>query len=349
MPHFPFRPGPAHKIQLSSNSAFAFNTTHSSQNMHRKNVALVGVNSRIGPAILDALLASDEKSHIYLFLRPSSKPPPVQDPRIKVITLPDPASLHDLTKTLESHAIEYIVSALSPAQLELQKLLADASIAAGVTRYILADYGSCRSDDPYILDLLPNFRKKREIREHCMRLVEDQKQEGHSGFSWTSIFTGHFFDYGLDTELLGLDIKGKKGILFDDGTDHWSTSTTAQIGRAVAAVIESEERLDATRNKVLLIQSFRVTQRQVLDIVNRLLGEGKGLNVKSVPSREFVKERIEGAAKGEYEAVEEMVAVLGLKRSDWKGDAGLANEILGLAEEDLEDVIARKLKDMGVI
>jgi hypothetical protein len=325
--------------------------------MHRKNVALIGVNSRIGPAILDALLASPEPFHIYLFLRPSSKPPPVRSSHITVVTLPDPASLAQLIIALEEYTIEYVVSALSPAQLELQKLLADASIAAGVSRYILADYGSCRSDDPYILDLLPNFRKKREIREHCIRLVEDQAQShaesgdghGHPRFSWTSIFTGHFFDYGLDTELLGLDIKGKKGILFDEGTDHWSTSTTAQIGRAVVAVLENEDKLAATKNKVLLVQSFRVTQVRVLEIVNGLLGKGQGLKTRKASSREFVKERIEGAAKGEEEATEEMVAVLGIKRSDWKGDSALANEVLGIKEEDLEDVIKRALKQMGEI
>ena len=324
--------------------------------MYRKNVALIGVNSRIGPAILDALLASPEPFHIYLFLRPTSKPPPVQSRHITPITLPDPASVHDITKVLHHYDIEFLVSALSAAQYELQKLLADASLAAGVRRYILADYGSCRSDDPYILDLLPNFRRKREVREHCMRLVEDQAAcssttiNPDSQFSWTSIFTGHFFDYGLKSELLGLNIKEKKGILFDEGNDHWSTSTTAQIGKSVAATLETDERLEATANKVLLIQSFRVSQRQVLNTINKLLqGKGKEVKVRKVSSKQFVKDRIEGAAKGDYEATEEMVAVLGIKRTDWKGDSGVAHKILGLAEEDLTDVVRASLKEMGEI
>lgn len=322
--------------------------------MYRKNVALIGVNSRIGPAILDALLASPEPFHIYLFLRPTSKPPPVQSRHITPITLPEPASVHDITKVLHHYDIEYLVSALSAAQYELQKLLADASLAAGVRRYILADYGSCRSDDPYILDLLPNFRRKREVREHCMRLVEDQAASSSttinpdSQFSWTSIFTGHFFDYGLKSELLGLNIKEKKGILFDEGNNHWSTSTTAQIGKSVAATLETDERLEATANKVLLIQSFRISQRHVLNTINKLL-QGKEVEVRKVSSKQFVKDRIEGAAKGDYEATEEMVAVLGIKRTDWKGDSGFGNKILGLAEENLTDVVRATLKEMGEI
>jgi hypothetical protein len=258
---------------------------------------------------------------------------------------------------LANNDVEYLISALSAAQYELQKLLADASIAAGVRRYILADYGSCRSDDPYILDLLPSFRRKREVREHCMRLVEDQESSksttSHpdSGFSWTSLFTGHFFDYGLKSELLGFNIENKDGILFDEGNDTWSTSTTAQIGRGVVACIDNNQRLEATRNKILLIQSFRVSQRQVVNTINSLLKERgkKEMEVKKVSSRQFVRDRMEGAAKGEDLATEEMVAVLGIKRTDWKGDPGFANGTLGLKEEDLTDIVKTALEEMGEI
>lgn len=323
--------------------------------MHRRHVALVGVNSRIGPAILDALLAAPhEQYHVYLFLRPTSRPPPVDSPRVTSITLPDPASTSDLLGAITEHGIEYVVSALSPAQLDLQKRLADACAdkSSGVRRYILGDYGSCRSDDPYILDLLLNFRKKREVREHCMRLVEDGQAESESEleFSWTSLFTGHFFDWGLTSELLGFDVPKRRGIMFDGGKrHHWSASTTAQIGRAVVGVFDNLEK--GTANRVLLVQSFRITQQEVLEILNELLpSSGKGkLEVKDVESRGYVKDRIDGAAKGEYDATEEMVAVLGITRSDWKGDKALANERLGLEEEDLREVIEQKLKDMGEI
>lgn len=328
--------------------------------MHRRHVALVGVNSRIGPAILDALVSSSQSYQIYLFLRPTSKPPPVTSPRITPITLPDPASISDLISALQEHSIEYVVSALSPAQLDLQKNLADAcaSPKVDVRRYVLADYGSCRSDDPYILDLLPNFKKKREVRDHCIRLVEDielDKQAGEAGlqcresqFSWTSLFTGHFFDYGLSTELLGFDIPARKGILFDQGKDHWSATTTHQIGKAVVAVFDN---LDRTANQVLLVQSFRITQIQVLDAINEVLREaGKGaVKVEKDSSRQFVKERIDGAGRGEFEATEEMVAVLGIKRSDWKGDAGFANHKLGLKEEDMKAVVKESLKELGEV
>lgn len=346
--------------------------------MHRRHVALVGVNSRIGPAILNALLSSPHPYQIYILLRPNSHPPPTTSPRITLVTLPDPASLEDIIDVFQGYGIEYLVSALSPAQLDLQKRLADACVhpGVGVRRYILADYGSCRSDDPYILDLLPNFRKKREVREHCVRLVEDHTGSnsssssssgsgrfnhyqgevagGHGGreekceFSWTTILTGHFFDYGLTTELLGFDIPARKGILFDRGQDKWSATTTSQIGRAVVGVFDN---LESTSNRIISVQSFRITQQQVLKEINSILREaGKSeLEVEKVSARKFVKDRIEGAAKGEFEATEEMVAVLGITRSDWKSDPGFANHRLGLEEENLREVIKTKLEEMGEI
>ena len=369
------RPGPATALQppclrtslpglynhfiLSSIGSLRSKGDSDTHEMHRRHVALVGVNSRIGPAILDALLASSSSYQIYLLLRPNSHPPPITSKRITIITLPDPASIEDIVSAFQEHAIEYLVSALSPAQLDLQKKLADACVVPGVgiRRYVLADYGSCRSDDPYILDLLPNFRKKREVREHCMRLVEDYTHhgQGHGSasaekcdFSWTTILTGHFFDYGLSTELLGFDIPKREGILFDKGQDHWSASTTAQIGRAVVGVFDN---LESTSNRVISIQSFRITQSQVLEHVNEVLREAgkKQVVVEEVSARAFVRDRIEGAGRGEEDATEEMVAVLGITRSDWKHDPGFANRRLGLQEEDLREVIKKKLAEMGEI
>ncbi|MGG6497889.1 UNVERIFIED_CONTAM: NmrA family NAD(P)-binding protein, partial [Bacteroidetes bacterium 56_B9] len=62
----------------------------------------------------------------------------------------------DLTAALSD--IDVLVCALSPTDAETQIHLADACVAAGVERFIPADYGSMRSDDPVVLEILPNFR-----------------------------------------------------------------------------------------------------------------------------------------------------------------------------------------------
>jgi len=89
----------------------------------------------------------------------------------------------------------------------------------------------------------------------------------------------------------------------------------------------------------------------VVNTINSLLKERgkKEMEVKKVSSRQFVQDRMEGAAKGEDLATEEMVAVLGIKRTDWKGDSGFANGLLGLKEEDLTDIVKTALEEMGEI
>lgn len=241
----------------------------------------------------------------------------------------DPPSVADLTSALRENDVESLVCALNPSQRETQIALADACVAAGVSRFIPADYGSMRSDDEYVLDLLPNFRNKQLVRQHCEQLAAK-----HSSFTWTSFATGHFFDYGLETELLGIDVKKGEALLFDGGNDLWSTSTTKQIGKAVAAILLEKE--DATANKMLLIQSFCVSQLQVLDAIR---AAGRDIKGKEVESERYIEEKAKEAKKGDAEAVEELVAVLGIKRSNWTGDGLFANALLGLQEENMQDVV----------
>lgn len=304
--------------------------------MHSYRIGLIGANSRIGPAILKALIDHPATTSIVVFVRPSSQPVPLH-PRILLVTIPsDPPTLTDLTDAFSQHDIEALVCALNPSERELQMRLADACVAAGVSRFIPADYGSMRSDDPYVLRLLPNFRNKQLVREHCQSLADS-----HRSFSWTSLVSGHFFDYGLRTELLGIDAEKNTALLFDGGKDRWSTSTVAQIGRAVAAILLEKE--EETTNKMLLIQSFCVTQLEVIHAVERAIGQT--VHGQYVDSEPYIAEKAKGADKGDAEAVEELVAVLGIKRSNWTGNALFANRMLGLKEESLEDVVRRVVRE----
>lgn len=297
--------------------------------MHKTRVALIGANSRIGPAILNALLDAPSQPDITILVRPTSQPVP-SNPRIHRIVVPsDPPTLADLTAALAD--IDVLVCALSPGDAETQIRLADACVAAGVERFVPADYGSMRSDDPVVLDILPNFRNKQRIREHCIKLAEKHAGE----FSWTSLATGHFFDYGLHTELLGLDVEQRTALLFDGGEKEWSASTTWQIGKAVAGILEN---LGGTANQMLLVHSFRTSQVAVIKAIEQLKGRGK-FQTTEVETKRYIKEKRALADKGDAEAVEELVAVLGILRSDWKGDKLFANELLGLKEEDMGEVV----------
>ena len=250
--------------------------------------------------------------------------------------------------------------ALHPSTLALQLRLADACVAAGVRRYVLADWGSLESDDTAVASLggrlAELFRNKTRVKAYCAELA------GASGgaFSWTSVVTGHFFDEGLrhgrllgvewDSEAWGVVDQGggrkqPKGCvgrmrLFDGGKKQFSASTTAQIGRALVQLLMKE---DESRDRVLYVQSFAVSQMDIANAVNEALHkldskEAPWLEKVTVPAEEYLEERKRDMDAGEYQAVEDVVGVLGM-RARWMQKEGWAMDILGLEEENLSNVV----------
>ena len=305
-------------------------------------IALIGATSRIGPAILAALSQASSFT-ITILQRLTSKPTPSY-PHTRTVVIPsDPATTSDLTAVLTGH--DALVCALHPSTLDLQLRLADACVAVGVRRYILADYGSVESDDPAASTLVPLFAKKTQVREYCQRLAEESRKRGDGGhrFDWTALVTGHFFDDGLASHLLGFDLREGFVRLFDGGEGRWSTSTVAQIGRAVAGVLDREEE---TAGRVLYVQSFCVSQMEALDAVDTVRCEMglEALERRWMNAEQYVEEMKREMEAGSYMALEQIVCVLGLTRARWEGKDGFANGLLGLEEEDVR-VEVRKVLD----
>ena len=300
--------------------------------MRSRRAALFGSTSRVGPGIVNAF-AKSSTCDLTIILRPGSKRPKLpagSEGRIKLYTLSnDDPTTSDLIKTFEELDCTVVISALNAALVDLHKSIADACVQAGVSRFIPADYGSVRSDDVFALDLMQNFRNKAFVRWHCQRLAED-----NPSFTWTSMATGHFFDYGLKTELLGFDVEKGTMLQFDDGEKPWSASTVDQIGRAVVKVLEHE---DKTANKMILVQSFVVTQKQVQKAIESVTG--KSLKVEKLNGKKYMLDESAKGAAGDAEAIEAAVCVMGILRSYWEGDEAFANELLGLEEEDLDEVV----------
>ena len=167
-----------------------------------------------------------------------------------------------------------------------------------------------------------------------------------SGMGWTSVVCGHFFDYGLGSGLLGFDVRGRKVRLFDGGRGSWSASTLGLVAGSVVGVLRTEE--EGTRNRLLYVQSVRTSQVDVLEMLEGLTGERWEREV--VDSREYIEQQrriYDGKREGDKaEARENIVMVAGLIDGDWTERKDFANELLGLKEEDLNDVIRRALQDL---
>jgi len=95
------------------------------------------------------------------------------------------------------------------------------------------------------------------------------------GMMHFSLVCGFWYEWSLGVPLLyGIDVTAKKATLYDDGNTAINTSTWELCGKAVAGIVSlpEQELQEKWKNKSFYVSSFRVSQREMLDSVHRVLG-----------------------------------------------------------------------------
>lgn len=296
------------------------------------NIALIGGTGTLGAPVLRAL--RDSPFNIYVLNRASSTS---TYPDTHVLTIPDDLAVDAVATVLRSHHIDALVMTIAGRHVSSQKALIDAAFHGGVKRIMPAEFGSCDSADEKTNEILPLMKGKKEVRDYLVSLQDKPRSDNGQGpLTWTSLITGHFFDWGLTCGLLKFDVKARKAYLLDGGDIKFSASNLAFVGDAVVKVLQREEQ---TKNKLLYVHSHHVTQLEVLAAFEKATGERFERVHQS--SEEELKIYRPKMMQGDMEAREEVVAVWGVVAADWKGKEGFANEMLGLDEEDLDQVVKR--------
>jgi hypothetical protein len=104
----------------------------------------------------------------------------------------------------------------------------------------------------------------------------------------------------------------------------------------VVRVLQKE---DETKNRMLYIQSFCVTQNEVLESLERVTGQS--WQVERVDSEEYIREARVRLDQRDPEAVENLVSAVGIVDANWEGKGDFANSLLGLKTEDLDQVVRK--------
>jgi nucleoside-diphosphate-sugar epimerase len=295
-----------------------------------QNVAMIGGTGTVGAPILSALKAHPEFVP-YVLNRHSSKS---VYPKTRVITVPDDLNVTETAKLFKENSIDAVVIAIAGSHVEEQEKLINAAFEGGVKRLIPAEFGSCDSADDETIELLPLMAGKKKVREYLIDVCAKEREGGK--LTWTSLVTGHFFDWGLGYGLMKFDMKKHIAYLQDGGDIKFSASNLDFIAKAVIAILE---RPDVTENKLLYVHSHYATQNEVLKSLEK--ATGTKWEVVQENSKEVLAEVRPKMLAGDFEAREEVVAVHGIVASDWSKKEGFANELLGLQEENLDEVIKR--------
>ncbi|RMX92966.1 hypothetical protein D0867_14377 [Hortaea werneckii] len=288
-----------------------------------KNVAILGADGKLGPAVLEALVSASFT--VTVLKRESSKSSDEHyPPSVKVARVPDDLNVESLATTLQGH----------DALTEVQKKLADAAVQAGVRRMIPADFGSCDSSTTEAQELVPLFKHKADLRQYLQTLAAQ-----HKGFTWTSLVTGHFFDWSLP--FIHVHLAERRADVLDAGEHRCSMSTLARIGEATVQVLRKPE---VTENQMLYVQSFCVSQNAIVKAFEKATANDRW-TVEKYDADDFREREKARASKGDAEAVEELVYYLGVVDGDWTKKKGFAMELLDIKDENVEavakDVVAR--------
>ncbi|PHH88102.1 hypothetical protein CDD83_7972 [Cordyceps sp. RAO-2017] len=185
--------------------------------------------------------------------------------------------------------------------------------------------------------------------------IEAIEKEGVS--SWVAMCCSFWYEFSLamGPGWYGFDFEKRQVTFNDDGKTRINTSTWEQCGRAIKGLLSLKElpddeadtspTLSRWRNQPLYISSFLVSQRDMLDSVNRVLGTSDAdWKIEHEESQARYKRGMEMLKQG---------SMLGFGIAlytrtfypngdgNFEAKHGLANDALGLPKEDLDEATKR--------
>ncbi|KAJ8098927.1 hypothetical protein POJ06DRAFT_296652 [Lipomyces tetrasporus] len=179
--------------------------------------------------------------------------------------------------------------------------------------------------------------------------------------SWIALICGFWYEHSvvLGQEAFGFNFPEKKLTLYDDGNTKINISTQVQCGRAVATLLslkvfpenEHDQSLTVSSwlNKPVYISSFLLSQNDMFESWKRVTGdEGDDWTIEYEPTGERYQKGLERLKKGDLRGfVQAMYSRVFFPNGDgdFEHKHGLANSILGLPTEDLDEQ-TKNAKDM---
>ncbi|KAL1881662.1 hypothetical protein Plec18167_003260 [Paecilomyces lecythidis] len=221
-----------------------------------KNVAVAGGTGTLGTHVVNALLDSGAFNVTVLTRNSSAK----VHPNISVKQV-DYRSVESLIDALRGQDA-VIDSTYSETDAASPCHLIDASIAAGVYRYIPPEFGSDPLNEN--VQALPFFQRKATVTRHLFEKVKD------TNLTWTAIANGPFFDPPLKDGTLGIDVRKKKATIYGNENCVSPWTTLQAIGKATAQVLLKP---GDTENKVVYISNANLSQNDILKLAMEELGE----------------------------------------------------------------------------
>ncbi|KAL8935425.1 MAG: hypothetical protein Q9216_005429 [Gyalolechia sp. 2 TL-2023] len=298
-----------------------------------KNVIVLGASGNLGKPIIDALLAAGGFTVTAMTRKSSSATFPSE---VKVQSIDDTYPSDQLLPALKGQ--DALINLLPSLSAKEANTIADTAAEAGVKRYIPPEFGS-DTGNPEVVALIPVFAGKAEMTEYL-------KTKESAGMSWTAVINGAFFDWGLHTGFLGFDLKSHSATIFDSGDAPVNTTTLSTVAQAIVAILSNPAE---TANRHVYIQSAKATQNQILAALEK--STGAKWNVGKRSAAEASRTGGEKLAKGDMSGFADVITggiYRGEPAADYEVTRGLDNELLGLKQVAVEELVDRVVKGQEV-
>ncbi|KAM0209347.1 hypothetical protein ACHAQD_011238 [Fusarium lateritium] len=299
-----------------------------------KNVALVGATGQIGKVFTEHLVKSGKQT-VTALTRKGSKTIVPEGVKLAHVDYDDEASLAGALKGQDFLVITLALTAPPDTHSKLVR----AAGKAGVSYIVPNAYG---------VDFYghPKFQDDIEALKYIHASVKEVEEVGSN---WLAITPNFWYEYslGVGPFTYGFDFPNKKVTFYDEGKTRVNTTTWPQTGRALAALVnmkklpqdENDESTTLAQfvKKPVYIKSFTLSQRELLDSVNKLLGQtDKDWTISCQPAAERFQEGLDELSKGVGTGFLKAL----YSRAFYSTRDGVFethNELLGLPEESLDE------------
>lgn len=287
-------------------------------------VAIAGASGSIGTPITKALL--DAGFTVTALTRPGSTSTFPAGVHISKVDYTSPSSLQSALIAQDA-----LISTLTTQAAGAQSTLMEAAVAAGVSRIIPSEFGSDTLNAR--ARTLAVFKDKVAVQELVTRLCS----ESGGKTTYTLVLNNAFLDWGVEKNFL-IDVKGKSYELLDGGEGYFTSTPLSFVAAGVVAILQRPEE---TANRAIRLQGARMTQKQLLAIVQRVIGS-EGWTVTHAESKKVERDAF-AALKADPSNIPGWLfpmLKLAIHKEEFGGDFGGRedNAILGLKELDDHEV-----------
>lgn len=293
-----------------------------------KNVAIVGAGGNSGRYMTESLLATG-KHNVTAITRSDSKSDLPKGVKVAHVDYNNPASIVEALKGQDALIITMGVMAPRDTQPKLIQAAADANVP-----WVLPNAWSPDSTNEGLCKDVGIFQGQEVIKDLISKT---------GGSSYMNVTTGFWYEWSLSIpDAYGFDFANKKVTFFDDGETKISTSTWPQVGRGAAGLMSLPgHELEKLKNKNVYLNSFTVSQKDMLDSVLRVTG-GKidDWSITKEPAKERYAAGVEAMQKGDRAGFARMMYTRVFYpdgNGDFETHKGTSNALLGLPKEDLDE------------